>query len=547
MAMNNLWISPDQTLYEALGNSIKKYSRRPALSTDRQNLTFEELGRNIDALGFSLGRLGVKAGDKVAIILQNCPEFVYAFFAPSALGAAIVPLNPLLRQKELLHILGESEASVVIADVHVKGNDVKRILESIRPSLPKLKHILLREAAAPGFLSLAEALAAKENFSPGKVSPDDLFGLLYTSGTTGIPKAVMHSHRTVLSAAAHYPVTSKIPIRRKVKNLVQLTSQYGGRYLRWSFGKMTMLPLAPFSAIQGCGPMAVGLLIGFRIVIPEAFHPGSVLELVDKEHVNFLYAPPTAMAALLESRELGHHDYSSLLGITLSSSFCPPGLVRRARKAFGCMVYITFGTTESTGSTLRTTPQDPEDAQSETIGRPLSEAEIKIVDEQRREVPRGEIGELAQRFPGTMLGYFKAPELTAQTVDKEGWHYTGDLAAMDERGYVRIVGRKKDMIIRGGQNVYPAEIERHLLEHPNVQNAAVVGVPHPIAGEFIWAFIVPKEDTVLAPIDIFAHCRGGLAPFKVPDEVRVVDRLPLNALGKVQKFLLREMALQEKA
>jgi fatty-acyl-CoA synthase len=195
--------------------------------------------------------------------------------------------------------------------------------------------------------------------------------------------------------------------------------------------------------------------------------------------------------------------------------------------------------------TLATNPFDPERLQTETVGRLFPGIEAKVVDEARHEVPRGLAGELALRLPSAMRGYYKAPEITTQALDAEGWYYTGDLATMDEQGYVRIVGRQKDMIIRGGQNVYPAEIESHLLSKPGIQSVAVVGVPDPLAGERVWAFVVPQEGVKLTPADVLNYCRGELTPYKVPDQVRIVDSLPMTATGKVQKFALRDMVLQE--
>jgi fatty-acyl-CoA synthase len=223
----------------------------------------------------------------------------------------------------------------------------------------------------------------------------------------------------------------------------------------------------------------------------------------------------------------------------------PPAMVRRAREVFKCPVIIGFGATETGGGNLMTLMSDEEVLQSESVGRLIPGMEAKVIDADRRELPRGETGELAVRMASTMLGYWKAPELTAQALDKEGWYYTGDLATMDQQGYVRIVGRKKDMIIRGGQNVYPAEIEHHLISKPGIQQVAVVGVPDAMAGEKVWAFVVPKEGATVAPADVMGYCRGELAPFKVPDQVRIVDSVPMTPTQKVRKFELRNRALEE--
>ena len=205
---------------------------------------------------------------------------------------------------------------------------------------------------------------------------------------------------------------------------------------------------------------------------------------------------------------------------------------------------IAFGATEI-GVTLTTSPTDSDAMQLETVGRLIPGIEAKVVDEQHREVPRGQTGELAMRLPSVMLGYYNAPEANATVFDQEGWYFTGDLATMDGNGYFRIVGRKKDLIIRGGQNIYPPEIENHLSGKPGIANVAVVGVPDPVAGERVWAFVLPTEGAQLTPADVLGYCRGELAPYKVPEQVRVVADLPMTSTGKVQKFVLRARALKE--
>ncbi len=570
--MPKLLITPDLTLYQALRRVISEYPERLALSFGDQTLTFRELGEQVDGLARGLRGLGVGPGDKVAIILPNCPEFVYAFFAPAALGAVIVPLNPVYRQKEIQHILSDSEASVVIADPQPMGNDVQGILDAVWPSLPRLQHVVMRGKAGPGYLNLADlhgdtddgrrrtadhrsiplmsggrppSVDGRVPLSPERVSPDDLCALVYTSGTTGVPKAVMHSHRSMIAAVSQGESTFNLPLHVQLWRLVKLTQQYGTRFLRWGLKQPTVLGPAPIHHLLGYSALIYGLLYGYRIVIADRFQPARVLQLIEQEHVNAMIAAPTMVAALLNSQEFSRLNLSSLLYVLMGAAPCPPDLVRRARQAFGCPVVIAFGATEVGGATLITNPRDPEHLQAETVGRLFPGMEARIVDEERREVPRGQIGELALRLGSVMLGYYKAPELNAQALDEEGWYYTGDLATMDEQGYVRIVGRKKDMIIRGGQNVYPAEIENHLLSKPGIREVAVIGVPDPLAGERVWAFVVPQDGAALTPTDVWSYCRGELAAYKVPDQVRIIDTLPMTSTGKVQKFLLRDMAFQE--
>jgi acyl-CoA synthetase (AMP-forming)/AMP-acid ligase II len=280
-------------------------------------------------------------------------------------------------------------------------------------------------------------------------------------------------------------------------------------------------------------------------VIIDRFHPTKVLELVEKEHLNTLALAPTQVAALLNSSELARRDTSSLLNIGMGAAPCPPDLVRRARKTFGCPVVIGFGATETGGGNMVTDTFDPDKMQLETIGRLYKGMDAKIVDDDRREVRTGEVGELAVRNPATMLGYWKAPETTAQALDDDGWYYTGDLATIDKDGYYRIVGRKKNMIIRAGQNIFPAEIEAHLVTMPGIQDVSIVGVPDEMQGEAVWAFIKPKDGATLNVPDVLAHCRRDLAPYKVPSQVRFVEEFELTPTNKIKKGPLREMAIKE--
>lgn len=540
-------ISPELTLYQALHRVIQAYPNKPALTFGEQTLTFREFGAQVDALARKLRGIGVQPGDKVALLLPNCLEFVYAFFALPALGAVIVPLNPVYRQKEIQHILNDSEASVVIADAKVMGNDLAGILSAARPALAHLRVIVARHGAIPNSIALGELKEDATPLAAAKIKPDDLCALVYTSGTTGVPKAVMHSHRSMIAAAAQGEYRFKDPLPIKVWNLLRLMRQYDARFIKWGLKQYAMLVPTPMHALIGYGAVLYGVLYGFRTVIAERFHPAHILELIEREHITALTLAPSMVQALIHSDEFARRDHSSVLAINMAAAPCPPDLVRQARQMFGCPVMISFGATEVGGITLATNLLDPENLQSETVGTLFAGMNAQVVDAARCEVPRGEVGELALKLGSTMLGYYKTPELTAQTLDHDGWYYTGDLATMDEKGYVRIVGRKKDMIIRGGQNIYPAEIENHLLAKPGIASVAIVGVPAPIAGEHTWAFVVPQEGELLTPAQVLDYCRSELAPYKVPDQVRIVRSLPTTATGKVQKFQLREMAMQELA
>jgi fatty-acyl-CoA synthase len=541
--MSQQILTAEMTLYRALKAVIEQSPDRPALVFEGRTVTYRELGEQVDRLARGLAGLGVRAGDKVAIALPNSLEFVYAFFAPAALGAAIVPINPVYRQKEIQHILSDCEAATIITDPRPMGNDMLAIIDSARASLPCLRNLIVRGEAPEGAISLESLPQSQVTLTPDAVASTDLCAFIYTSGTTGVPKAVVQTHRSMLGAVLRGE--SGVRTALSPRTLIKLLTQYGFRFVRWSRRQTTLLSPAALHALLGYSALIYGLSYGFRVVLTDRFHPGKVLNLIRDEHVNVLVAAPTMVSALLNSQEFSRAKVSSLLYLTMGAAPCPPELVRRARIALGCPVVVTFGTTEIGGGTFFTSPFTDEKLQSETVGRLVPGMEAKIVDDERRPLPTGKAGEIAVRLPSMMVGYHNAPELTSQTLDSDGWYYTGDLATIDDQGFVRIVGRKKDMIIRGGQNVYPAEIEAHLSGKPGILEISVVGVPDDAVGERIWAFVVPAAGVNIMPADVIGYCRGELAPFKVPDRVEMVTELPMTPTGKVQKFILRERALKQ--
>jgi len=283
------------------------------------------------------------------------------------------------------------------------------------------------------------------------------------------------------------------------------------------------------------------LLMGDRLVAMPRFHPREALRLVEEERVTILVAVPMMYQIMLGLEGFEQYDTSSLLICGTGAAPCPPHLAREIQRRFGCAVHIGFGATETGGGLAISSLADSAKQQAETVGRPLPDTEIKIVDDQGRELPPGEVGELACRSDGVMLGYYGAPEATAEVLDEEGWYYTGDLAMIDADGYLRIVGRKKDMIIRGGQNIYPAEIEGYLTSHPKIREAAVVGMPSTVGGESVWAFIILEDGVEMTAEEVLSYCRAELEPFKIPSRVRFMAEFPRSAAGKPQKFKLREM------
>jgi acyl-CoA synthetase (AMP-forming)/AMP-acid ligase II len=376
-----------------------------------------------------------------------------------------------------------------------------------------------------------------------------LLALLYTSGTTGTPKGTMHSHRSLIAPVVASIKLRELWIRRpSLKTLGQTAralARYRERLLRAAGRPQTFLSTVGWHTITGLEVVLQALLMGDRLVVMPRFHPRQAMELIEQERVTVVVAVPMAYQVMLGLQDFDRFDTSPLLICGTGAAPCPPHLAREIQRRFGCAVHIGFGATETAGGIAATSLADSTQRQSETVGRPMPGMEIKVVDHERRPLSPGQVGELACRSDSIMLGYYRAPELTAEVMDEDGWYYTGDLAVIDEAGYVHIVGRKKDVIIRGGQNIYPAEIEAYLTSHPKVREAAVVGVPSAVGGESVWAFVIPEGGAEMTAQEVLDYCRVALEPYKIPGHVQFVTDFPRSETGKPLKFRLREMALHE--
>jgi len=561
-------ITTSMTMAEAFRQVASGHPRREALVCGEVWATYGQAVARVTALACGLERLGVGKGDKVAAALSPGPEFVYLFFALADLGAVIVPINPQLRHGQLSHLLRDSEPVAMVTSGWLGTTDGRRMIEDIRLEVPSLRHVILAEGGAESDVRLADLMSAERypelrpepveglvagpvpSFHPPYVAPDDLLALLYTSGTTGVPKGTMHSHRSLMT-----PVMASLKLRemwikrpslRTMERMARVLARYGERLLRAAGRPQIFLSTVGFHTITGLEVMLQAFLMGDKLVIMPRFHPLETLELIERERVTVLIAVPMALSILLRMKDLDRYDLSSLLICGTGSAPCPADLARQIQNRFGCAIHIGFGTTELAGGIAATSLEDSDDLQAETVGQAMPGMEIKIVDDERRERPPGQVGELACRGDSVMMGYWGAPDRTAEVVDEEGWYYTGDLATVDGQGYVRIVGRKKDMIIRGGQNIYPAEIENYLMTHDEIREAAVVGVPASIGGERAWAFVILETGAEMTAREVLDYCRMGMDAYKIPDRVCFVTDFPRAASGKPQKFKLREVALQER-
>ena len=499
------------------------FSLRPEselLIYNGQRLTRRQVFANIKALGGGLQSLGIGKGDRVATLLPACPEAVYTLFLPEMLGSVNVPLNPLLSERELAYILKDCGACAVVTTQRLYGQDVPAMLERLRSELPDLHTVIVvnaRQGDGQLFYAMEEILAWRKPLSSPTLSGEEVVLITYTSGTTGLPKGVMHSLRRMFSL---------------VRPGLDL-----------SLIRCLLLPFPPYQ-VGGMLGITAALISGGRIILMDRFDPVQMLAAIQNERVSVVAGSPTMYRLMLSTLEERHFDLSSLRRATFTSEPCPPELARAIHEHFHCNLRNIYATTESLIISWTGLEDDWEIAAA-TVGKAAPGVQVRIVDDQRQPLPTGVCGEIAVQSSQMMSGYYNDPGLTAQVLDAEGWFYTGDIGVQGEDGYLHLVDRKKEMIIRGGQNIFPAEVEAWLMTHPCVQRAAVVGVPHSLTGEAVWAFVELQPGATLTAREMLTYCRGQMASFKIPEQVRFLDHMPVAAIGKIQKFKLRELARQE--
>jgi len=549
--MNEVELLPTMTVDQAAAAVAAAYGDTEAMvaATGDRHITFAQFGQEMNAVAGGLAALGAQKGDKVATILFNSPEYVYFFFGLGKIGAVHVPVNPLSRENEIEHILKESEARFVITVPSAWNNEILKIINQVRPALPGLEKVIVAaDSAAGGDMTLDELMAmGRAHPVTGSVSkPEDLYGLIYTSGTTGAPKAVMHSHRTMMATPIllQRVETAKKSLGDTFK-LIRTVAKHRDRYGKWGKQQVTMLSGMPMQALAGYQSMMTSLLSGRRVLITERFHPVLFMQLIPKYHVNTVSVTPTMGRLMLDVPNFESYDVSSVLTFAFGAALTPPELAEEAAEKFDCPVVIGFGATETGGALSLTKMYESTSSVLDSVGKVMPGVEIKLVDDKGNTVPDGQVGEVLARTAGNMLGYYKRPEETAATMDADGFIHMGDLAVRDKRGYYKIVGRTKDVIIRGGQNIYPAEVESIIEQHEMVQQAAVVGVPDALGGESVWAFVVLRPGSNVTASELVSFCAQRIAPYKLPTQVRFISELPLTTTGKVRKPDLRAAAMAE--
>jgi fatty-acyl-CoA synthase len=510
--------------------------------------SYEEFKEVVERCARALMALGLKKGDHVAVWAQNVPEWVILQFATGKTGTVLVTINPAYKSNELRYVLEQSDAAALFLTEGVQGADFVEILEDAAPGLddaepgegleieglPYLKHVVLigdeASTSSPGIVGYDEFLEGAEKVSEEELEErqdsldaDEAINMQYTSGTTGFPKGVQLTHANI------------------VKNAF-----YIGECMELGSEDRVCIPV-PFFHCFGCVLGTLNTVTHEGTMVPvEQFDAEKVLQAVHEDRCTALLGVPTMFIAELEHPEYEKYDTSSLRTGIMAGSPCPEEVMKQVVNDMGAEeITIAYGQTESSPVITQTRTEDPIERRVSTVGRKLPDVEVKIVDpETGEEVESGEPGELCTRGYHVMKGYYKMPDKTEETIDEDGWLHTEDLATMDEDGYVKITGRTKDMIIRGGENIYPREIEEFLYTHPEISDVQVYGVPDEKYGEQVAAAIILKSDASLTEEDVKEHCRENIARHKVPRYVDFVEEYPMTASGKIQKFKLREATVE---
>jgi len=507
-------------------------------------MSYEQFDNHCRKVAKGLMNLGIQKGDHIAVWSSNTPEWLTTQFATGKMGAVLVTVNTNYRTSELEYLLKQSDSTTIILMDQFKDSSYIDMLYEIVPELknsipgelnstrlPFLRNVIvLGNEKYPGTFSWEDIMEQAKFVSDHELNermdslhPHDVINMQYTSGTTGFPKGVMLTHSNIVNNGFN------------IANCMKLTKE-----------DRLCIPV-PFFHCFGCvlGTMAC-VSVGATMVPVQEFHPKKVLQTVQDEKCTGLHGVPTMFIAELNEPDFSSYDLSSLRTGIMAGSNCPIEVMKAVIEKMGATeITIAYGQTESSPVITQTRTDDPIELKVESVGRALPNVEVKIVEPgTTNEVPRGVQGELCTRGYHVMKGYYKNESATKEAIDAEGWLHTGDLAIMDENGYCKVTGRLKDMIIRGGENIYPREIEEFLYTHPSVLDVQVVGVPDQVYGEEVMAWIIPKEGVSITKEEIQAYCKGKISKHKIPKYIDFVDTYPMTASGKIQKFRLRELAVE---
>ena len=534
------------TLGQVLDHTVERFPDNEALVYPDRNYrqTWSEFGALVDDFAKGLMALGVQKGEKVAVWATNVPYWVALQFATAKIGAVLITVNTNYREHELRYLLTHSECENIFLIDSVRDHDYLDTLYRIAPelrlqsrdrlvckSLPHLKRVCFLGAekhrgmySVPEILSLSVMVDDTEYAArQAQLQPWDVINMQYTSGTTGFPRGVMLTHVGV-----------------------GLNGYWIGRHQNFSPNDRVCLPVPLFHCFGCVLGVSAAVNHGATMVILESFNALKVLAALDSERCTAVYGVPTMFLAELEHPMFKRFDLSNMRTGIMAGSVCPEPLMRRVVEDMNMKeITICYGLTEASPVMTQSDIHDPLPLRCETVGCAMPGIEVRVGDPDTcEELPRGEVGEILCRGYNVMKGYYNMPDHTAKAISPEGWLHSGDLGVMDENGYLRVTGRIKDMIIRGGENVYPREVEEFLLGMPGILDVQVVGVPSRKYGEEVGAFIIPRPGVEVLPEDVRDFCRGKVSWFKIPKYIKTVTGFPLTASGKIQKFKLREMAAE---
>jgi len=535
------------TVGALLDDMARRYPDNEALVYHERGLryTYAEFNEVCRRVAKGLLKLGVRKGDNVSIWAYNVPEWVILQFATAKIGAILVTINTSYKSAELEYILNQSDSSALFMVKSFKDTDYVQTLYDVipelataqpgklaSPRLPHLKNVVFIGAETPAGMSNFDTIlelgsqVSDQELQAVEATLDchEVINMQYTSGTTGFPKGVMLTHYNVINNGFNI-----------------------GECMRFTEKDRLCIPV-PFFHCFGCVLGVMACVTHATTMVPvEIFDPLKVLQTVEKERCTAVHGVPTMFIAELEHPEFRKFDLTSLRSGIMAGSNCPIEVMKKViNEMHASEITIAYGQTESSPVITQTRTDDPIELRVATVGRALPDVEVKIVDiETGAALPPGKQGELCTRGYHVMKGYYKMPEETAKAIDSDQWLHTGDLAIMDENGYCKITGRIKNMIIRGGENIYPREIEEFLYTHPKISDVQVYGVPDRKYGEQVMAAIVLKKGIEMSEDEVREFCKDRIANYKIPRYVKFVEGYPMTASGKIQKFKLREMAIKE--
>jgi fatty-acyl-CoA synthase len=516
------------TIGDNLRKTVERFGEREALVSRHQNYraTYRQLWEEIGLVARGLMARGVKKGDRVALWAPNRFEWTVTQYACARIGAIMVNVNPAFRSHELVHVLKQSATSLLVMARGFRQTSYVSMIKDVETELPEhLKVIVMddewHELKTDARLVSGDELRCREQ----SLDPDDAMDIQYTSGTTGFPKGATLSHHNLLN-----------------------NGYFVGRTLRYSEQDRICVPVPLYHCFGMVMSNLAATSHGACVVYPsEAFDPGAVLAAVEQEKCTSLYGVPTMFIAEIEHANFAQTDFSSLRTGIMAGSPCPIEVMRRVQKDMHMPeITICYGMTETSPVSTQSKTDDPLEKRVATVGCVHPNVEVKIVDASSgRVVPRGTVGELCTRGYSVMLGYWDDLHSSRQAIDSARWMHTGDLAVMDGDGYVNIVGRIKDMVLRGGENIYPREVEEFLYTKPEIADVQVIGVPDVKYGEELMAWIKLRAGAQLTGEELRAFCKGKIATFKIPKYWKFVDGFPMTVNGKIQKYKMRELAVEE--